>query len=366
MKLITKYTLLSLITASSIYANDALSNGQLSGEVSLYNILQDNKTSLDEGYSVGSLYLNYATQELNGFKATVGGITNHPFYEKQKNDYWKNKKHIRATLTEANISYSNDLFTVIAGRQPLNLEWIEDYHNAVLGIITYNDIIVTTGVTNKILDADEDSYLPKIADIKDKNGDKTKTAFIDLEYSLNDNLVLGSYYMDTKGLFSGIGGFVSTSIQGISTTLKYAQTDEKDGSVQDGKIFACDFGYTIQDNTNIYFGYILSGNKNGTGNLDYLGESINPFEDGNQVYGTDAKTWYLNASTEVAGFGLGALYGETKYLNGTTKEKEKELNLFVDKEVYKNLTASVIYADVKTHDKDDKYNYASLQLTYSF
>ena len=54
MKLITKYTLLSLITASSIYANDALSNGKLSGELSLYNILQDNKTSLDEGYSVGS------------------------------------------------------------------------------------------------------------------------------------------------------------------------------------------------------------------------------------------------------------------------------------------------------------------------
>jgi len=366
MKIITQSIILSLITASSIYANDVFLDGKVSGELSLYNILQNNKTSSEEGYSVGSLYLNYATKEFNGFKATVGGITNHPFYEKQSNDYWKNKKHIRATLTEANISYSNDLFTIIAGRQPLDLEWIEDYHNAVMGIMTYNNLIITTGITNKILDADEDSYLPKIADIKDKNDDKTKTGFIDLEYSVNDNLVFGGYYIDTKDLFSATGGFVSTSIEGISTTLKYAQTNEKNSSIQNGKIFACDFGYTIHDNTNIYLGYIQSGRENGTGNLDYLGDRINPFEDGNQVYGTDAKTWYINASTEVAGFGLGALYGETKYLNGTDKEKEKELDLFIEKEVYKNLTASVIYADVKTHDRDDKYNYASLQLTYSF
>ncbi|MDY0320460.1 MAG: Opr family porin [Arcobacteraceae bacterium] len=380
MKTFARLATISLFAASSIYAadtlEDAFKGGTTTGELSVYTVSTDNKTIKDSGYTVGSMYLNYATAELNGFKATFGGRANHLFNEKETDDYWTtddgkwgdstDTSHTKAVVTEANISYANDMVTIIAGRQPIDLEWIGDYHDAVVGILAYDKLTAIAGYTKRKMAADPDGRLQKMGDILDKDGKKTGAAVVDLSYAINDNLSVGAYYMDAQDLFSAVGGSVTGSLDALTATAKYAQTSEDDSSVKDGDIVALDLSYAIGEIATIGGGYIKADKEGGTGTIAALGDNISPFEDGNQVYGTDAKTWYLNASTEVAGFGLGALYGETKYLNGTTKEKEKELNLFVDKEVYKNLTASVIYADVKTHDKDDKYNYASLQLTYSF
>ena len=370
MRKFTKLATISLFAASSIFAadtlEDAFKGGTTTGELSVYGVSTDNNTAKDSGYTVGSMYLNYSTAELNGFKATLGARANHLFNEKEKEDYWGGAEHVNAVVTEANISYANDMVTIIAGRQPIDLEWIGDYHDAVVGVLTYNKLTAIAGVTQGVMVADPDGALTKMGDILDKDNKKTKAAVLDLSYAINDNLSVGAYYMDAQDLFSAVGGSVTGSIDALTATAKYAQTSEDAANTKDGDIYALDLSYAIGEIATIGGGYITTDKKGGTGTIAALGDNISPFEDGNQVYGTDAKTWYINASTEVAGFGLGALYGETKYLNGTDKEKEKELNLFVDKEVYKNLTASVIYADVKTHDKDDKYNYASLQLTYSF
>jgi hypothetical protein len=380
MRKFTKLATISLFAASSIFAadtlEDAFKGGTTTGELSVYGVSTDNKTAKDSGYTVGSMYLNYSTAELNGFKATLGARANHLFNEKEADDYWGGAEHVNAVVTEANISYANDMVTIIAGRQPIDLEWISDYHDAVVGVLTYDKLTAIAGVTNRIMAADPDAALTKMGDILDKDGKKTQAAVLDLSYAINDNLSVGAYYMDAQDLFSAVGGSVTGSVDALTATAKYAQTSEDVSGTEDGKIYALDLSYAIGEIATIGGGYIKTGKKNGAGSIAALGDNISPFEDGNKVYGldddanaTDAKTWYLNASTEVAGFGLGALYGETKYINqnnGDAREKEKELNLFIDKEVYKNLTASVIYADVKTHDKDDKYNYASLQLTYSF
>lgn len=346
--------------------------GITSGELSVYGVSVNNKTAQDSGYTVGSIYLNYSTDELNGFKGNFGVRANHLFGEKYDNDYWGNTKKVRAVVTEANISYANDMATVIAGRQPIDLEWIGDYHDAVVGILGYDKLTLIAGYTNRQMVADPDGPLSEMEKFNASRG----AYVLDASYALSDEVSVGAYFMNASKLFSATGGFVSANLAGLEATAKYAQTNEKVDGEANGKIYALDLSYTIEDMVTLGGGYIKSGKKNGAGSLPALGDNINPFEDGNKVYGldddanaTDAKTWYLNSSTEVAGFGLGALYGETKYINqknGNAREKEKELNLFVDKEVYTNLTASVIYADVKTHDKDDRYNYISLQLAYSF
>jgi hypothetical protein len=370
MKTFARLATISLFAASSIYAadtlEDAFKGGTTTGELSVYTVNTDNKTADDTSFTLGSIYLNYITADLNGYKATIGGRANHLFTQKNDGYDTGSDGRVNAVVTEANISYANDMVTIIAGRQPIDLEWISDYHDAVVGVLSYDKLTAIAGYTNRIMAADPDGALSKMNDILDKDGKKTGAAVVDLSYAINDNLSVGAYYMDAQDLFSAVGGSITGSVDALTATAKYAKTSEDAANTKDGDIYALDLSYAIGEIATIGGGYIKTDKQGGVGTIAALGDNISPFEDGNQVYSTDAKTWYLSASTEVAGFGLGALYGETKYEGNNGTEKEKELNLFVDKEVYKNLTASVIYADVKTHDKDDKYNYASLQLTYSF
>jgi hypothetical protein len=370
MKKLAKLATISLFAASSIYAadslEDAFKNGTTSGELSVYHISTDNKTVDDTNFTVGSIYLNYVTDEINGFKATIGGRANHLF--SQKNDGYDTGSdgRVDAVVTEANIAYATDMVTVIAGRQPIDLEWIGDYHDALVGVFSHNGLTAIAGLTNRVMAADPDGALSRMGDILDKDGKKTKAAVLDLSYAINDNLSVGGYYMNAIDLFSAVGGSVSANVAGLGVTAKYAQTSEDVANTENGKIYALDLGYEIEDVVTLNGGYIKTDKDGGIGTIAALGDNISPFEDGNQVYGTNAKTWYLGASSEVAGFGFGALYGQTKYDNAGETEKEKELNLFVDKEVYTNLTASAIYVDVKPEDRDARYDYISLQLAYSF
>ncbi len=341
MRKFTKLATISLFAASSIFAadtlEDAFKGGTTTGELSVYGVSKNakgknitNDNYQDSGYTVGSMYLNYSTAELNGFKATLGARANHLFDEKETDDYWgqddngNTLEKVKAVVTEANISYANDMVTIIAGRQPIDLEWIGDYHDALVGVLTYDKLTAIAGVTQGVMVADPDGALTKMGDILDKDDKKTKAAVLDLSYAINDNLSVGAYYMDAQDLFSAVGGSVTGSIDALTATAKYAQTSEDAANTKDGDIYALDLSYAIGEIATVGGGYITTDKKGGTGTIAALGDNISPFEDGNQVYGTDAKTWYLSASTEVAGFGLGALYGETKYEgnNGTEKEKE--------------------------------------------
>jgi hypothetical protein len=113
-------------------------------------------------------------------------------------------------------------------------------------------------------------------------------------------------------------------------------------------------------------GYIKTDNK-GTGSLSAYGDNISPFEDGNNTYGSDAKTYYGSIGYEIAGLELAALYGQTKYDNSGIKDKENELNLSVGYSFTEELSASLMYVDY-----DDKstangdYDKVFANVTYSF
>jgi hypothetical protein len=166
MKKLAKLATISLFAASSIYAadslEDAFKNGTTSGELSVYHISTDNKTVDDTNFTVGSIYLNYVTDEINGFKATIGGRANHLF--SQKNDGYDTGSdgRVDAVVTEANIAYATDMVTVIAGRQPIDLEWIGDYHDALVGVFSHNGLTAIAGLTNRVMVADPDGALSRM------------------------------------------------------------------------------------------------------------------------------------------------------------------------------------------------------------
>ncbi len=254
----------------------------------------------------------------------------------------------------ANVSYASDKYTVIAGKQAIDLEWIEDYHEAVVGVVTaIPNATIIVGHTERKTGSANDASLAEFSKIGTKGAN-----VVDVTYSINETTKVNGYYMDAPELFSAIGGKVSTEVSGLGITGKYAQSNE-DTSSADGKIMALDLTYKVGE-IGLNAGYIKTGKDNGIGSLSALGDKISPADTGSAAYGIDAKTMYVGASTSVAGFDLGALYAATN-----ASIDSKELNLSVGKELAKNFKAKALYANINADDSSDK-SYYFAQLVYSF
>lgn len=291
----------------------------------------------------------------------------------EKNDADYDNEADKVVVNVANLEYSRGIGTLIAGRQAIGLEWIGDYHNAVVGVLSTNGLTLTAGYTDSKAVTDPDAPLAKFSDIGEDGA-----YVVDAVYDIAGHAKVNAYYMtaDTvynsdgdllKG-FSAVGGKIEGSAMGINLVAKYAQTKEDAVGTPDGDIMAFEAGYST-DAFGVKAGYIATDKTGGIGSLAALGDNINPLDTGNAVYGTDAKTYYVGANASVAGFDLGALYGSTKYdsYEGvTTAGTEKELNLTIGKELAKNFNASILYADISAEDSASDSSYISAQLTYSF
>ena len=374
MKKVIIATALSVVASAHLFAADSIEGafaaGKTTGEISAFYNSTDNKTD-DTSVTIGSLNLLYSTDSFHGLKANVGMRTNMLINEKNDADYDNDADKV--VVNVANLEYSRGIGTLIAGRQAIGLEWIGDYHNAVVGVLSTNGLTLVAGYTDSKAITDPDAPLAKFSDIGEDGA-----YVVDAVYDIAGHAKVNAYYMtaDTvynsdgdllKG-FSAVGGKIEGSAMGINVVAKYAQTKEDAVDTPDGDIMAFEAGYST-DAFGVKAGYIATDKTGGIGSLAALGDNINPLDTGNAVYGTDAKTYYVGANASVAGFDLGALYGSTKYdsYEGvTTAGTEKELNLTIGKELAKNFNASILYADISAEDSASDSSYISAQLTYSF
>lgn len=372
-----KRILLSLITITSLMmaeeAKDETKKVEiknLTAEVSVYSEMNNNNgATKDSGFGVGSIYLNYSTPLNDSFKVSIGARANVKLNEKEKSDYWgKNddgteSNHINAVVTEANFAYAKDGITVIAGRQPIDLEWIGDYHNAIVGIAELDKLTLVAGITNAQGVADSDAPLEKVTKLNDG---KTKATVFDATYSFTDDVKIGGYFINATELFSAIGAKAEVKIEDFSTTLKYASTNEKVVDTKDGTILALDFGYEM-NTIKLNAGYVKAGKNNGIGSLDTLGDNINPLDSDSKMYTRDAASVYFGVGTAIADFELGAIYGTTNYKEDDgTKSKEKEFNFTIDNEIIDGLKLGFVYANIDAQAINDDTKKVAMQLTYSF
>ncbi|MDD2698428.1 MAG: Opr family porin [Arcobacteraceae bacterium] len=375
MTKIVKLSLLSAVTVSSMYGLDT-GVGKLSGDLSVYGKSQKytDTTRADEGYSLGSVSAKFVSEDVEGFKATISGITNVKLSEKNDADYDETKKVL---LTELNLEYKNNLVTVIAGRQAVDLEWIRDYHTGVVAIANIDKLQVIGGWTKAwTADAYNDGSLANFQTIKDASSGSASSAYVlDATYSLNDMIKVNGYYMNASGLFSALGGKVEADVNNLTVVGKYAQSNEELSSNTDAKIYAFDGKYKI-DKFTINGGYINvgedgSGNLGGVASLDTLGDTINPLDSGEDavghkvVYGFEAKTAYIGASADLYGFEIKGIYGTTKYNLGTDIT-QNEINLSLSKNIVENLKANLLYVDISNDGFPNDYSYVTGQLVYSF
>ncbi len=356
----------SLLLVSNLSAqnsfDEAVKGGTVSGDITLYGIKQNNSgANEDAGFTMGSIGLGYETGEFYGFKATVGFRGNHDFSEVENGDY-SDGNEPRAIMHTANISYTDKYFGLTVGRQEIDLEWMADFHEAaVLGITAIANTTVVLGVTRRVGVADADAPLEKFTKF-----DTDENAYVlDVKYKGVEGLVVNPYFYDAKDLAKWYGLKVDYDTDMFGLTVHGAKSD-LDNQSEDGQVIHLEARANIVG-LGLTAGYVTTDNDQGVGAMDTLGDNINPFDrlrggDGNYVYDTDADTSYLNLEYEIAGFELGAIYGQTKYAGN----KEKELDLTVDYGITQSLSVGLLYVDVDAQNSDDDYNKVTLTLEYSF
>ena len=380
MKKLTMSLAVSAIVTSGAFATsleDAFAKGKVSGEIGAYTTAASNSGGTpDTSLSLGSVSLNYETASLNGFKASLGFMANTKFDSKNDTTFDGAPKSV---MNVANVSYSNDMGALIVGKQAIDLEWISDYHEAVVGVVSaIPNTTIILGHTERFNVNANDGALEEfhVNPMTEKGAN-----VLDVTYEIDKTTKVGAYYMDAPDVFSAIGAKVEAEVSGLGVVGKYATTSEDAVGTKDGSIMALDLSYKVGEIA-LNGGYIKAGKDNGIGSIAALGDNINPLDSGNKVYGgdvngdgtlliADSKTLYAGVSTTVAGFELGAIYGTTSYKDVTTtskSEKESELNLTASWEckLLKGLNISALYSNISAETSAGDSSYYSLQAVYSF
>ena len=364
MKLSFSFVALSCLLASSLSADmstnikKAFTDGKVSGDIVLYGEQQNNSgINNDSGFTMGSIGLGYETIDYNGLKVSLAFRGNHDFSEIEDGDY-NNIDQPTAILHTANISYTNKYITLILGRQEIDLEWMEDFHEAYVGVINaIPDTTITLGHTDRIAVADIDAPLEKFSKINGSNGANV----LDLKYEGIKNLALNTYYYNVPDIADWYGIKIDYNTDMFGGTIHYAGSDEDVSTTDNGSILAAEVRSSF-NKFDLNLGYISTDKDAGIGSMDTVGDNINPLEDGNQVYQSDANTMYLGVGYKLDKLALNAMYGRTKY----NSDNENEINIGAEYGINDDFSVGAIFINVDAENSDDDYNKLSFTANYTF
>jgi hypothetical protein len=357
--------------ADSNSIKEAFANGKTSGDVTVYGESIDNKNAKDTGLASGSVGLNYETDSFKGFNASLGFRANHKLQEvvslnnaNSDDDYSYDHSFANsAIMNVAAIKYATDAYFISVGRQEIDLEWLGDFNEAVVaGITAVPNTTIVVGYTDRKAEIGIDV-------VEDFHEVSKKGAYVvDVKNTSIENLELNPYFYSAPDEADFYGLKVSYDTDMFGATAHYATSNQDSTSIittDDGDILNLEGRYNV---LGIAFaaGYIKTDTK-GIGSISAYGDNMSPFEDGNNTYGSDAKTYYGSIGYEIVGIELAALYGQTKYDNAGTQEKENELNLSVGYSFTEELSAAIMYVDYNDKSAANAdYDKVFANVTYSF
>ncbi|MDR2342711.1 MAG: Opr family porin [Campylobacteraceae bacterium] len=319
MKVKISLAVAALLTNSVLFADstsiaDALKNGAVNGEFVFYAKQVNVKDGDNVGFGSGSFNLGYSTDSFYDVKLSVGSRANHAFWEVNDGDYDGTAK---AVLHTANLAYSHQYFDVVFGRQEINLNWASDFHEALVGVVkVVPDTTIILGYTQRKADVDYDAPLEAFGKLGDSG------AFVvDAKWNGVEGLVVNPFVYYANKVATWVGARVdydkSFSDFSVGSTAQYTQSSEDNG--EDGSLLHLEArGSVIGINAKL--GFIQTDKNGGIGSINAAGDNVNPFEEGSQVFETDAQTIYFGASYDVKDFALSGLYGYTKSGNAKFNE----------------------------------------------
>jgi len=354
--------LLPLVFMPTAQAETAFGNGSLgtvSGDINLFYKSLDNNSAADSAYATAFLGLKYQTPEYEGLAAGIAVRHGSELYEKHTNDA---DEGTNTLVSEAYIHYSRNDFSISLGRQEIDLEWLGDFHEA----LTFNTMAsanteLTLGYSRAIAVAAEDDLQDSFTDIGDEG-----VYFLDAKVQPTEFMSLNPYVLYSADIATSAGLKADLEYSsGIGITLHYALSNTDIDGETDGDVLHLDVRGNVAD-VGMNAGYIKTDKVAGIGHLGDLGDNINPFEEGNQVYEADAKTIYVGAAYGLGNLSLSALYGQTDD-SGNAKEKELDLVAEYDfADQVENLSLAAVFADISADSSADDYQKLTLMLSYGF
>lgn len=342
--------------------DSAFKEGKVSGSLGLYGEKHDYKGAEDTGFGNGQATIGFETASFHGLSAKAEFKGNLDLGEVSNGDR-DNSFENNSLMTEAYLKYAMEGFSLTAGRQAIDLEWLGDYNEAVVAAITaIPDTTVVLGYTER----QAESGIDLSEDFTDINGNKG-VYVVDVKYAGLESVEFNPYAYSAPDAVDWYGLKTTVTTDYFGAIAHYAESSvDNDFGVEDGSIGHVELNTTLAD-ISAAVGYIKTDKDGGAVSMIAGGDNISPFDMGNRTYDPDARTAYGSLGYTIADLELGALYGVTTY--GTDDSKEKELNLTASYPITESLTAAILYADVNedstdTEYLDDKYVLASVEYTF--
>ena len=330
--------------------DSAFKEGKVSGSLALYGEKYDHKDGeKDSGFGNANATVAFETGSFYGLNAKAEFKGNLDLGEVEDGDRENGAPFENNSLmTEAYIKYAKEGFALTAGRQAVDLEWLGDYHEAVVAAITaIPDTTVVLGYTQR----KAESGIDLSEDFHEFNGNKGAYV-IDVKYAGLEGIEFNPYAYSAPDVADWYGLKTTFTADMFGAVAHYAISSED--TQDDGSIGHLELNTTLSG-VSAAVGYIKTDKDVGAGSmLAAEGDNISPFEDGTQVYEADARTVYGSLGYTIADIELGALYGQTTY--GSTDDKEKELNLTASYPITESLVASLLYGDVTADSNNTDYS----------
>ena len=346
--------------------SDALKNGKVSGDVALTyesrNVDRQVRTYYaDTAYSVGSIGLNYETAKFYNFSANVGFRAYQPVWQDDshfvtahgKGDaserFYEDGSNKHMELANAYLAYATKDIVVKAGRQELSTEWLTKYHDAVTAMVTpFNNAQIEMIYSQKRYRVDPREFF-SATDINGNDG-IYKLGF---SYQLSNEIKAKVYTLVAPENYEIYGGKVNydTKINDVGLGLLTHYMETREDFMEDGKMLEL-VGYASYAGYKATLGYVKTGKESGWGSAANYGDTVVPFEEGDQMYVPNARTTYVMLSKTIADVSLTGLYGVTKYAINDGQFSKNEFDVWASYNFTKQLSGTLGFA-VTNEDKKD-------------
>lgn len=356
-----------LILSSSLsFGADSLESafkeGTTSGSLTAYTIKSDNKGGeKDSGFTNGNVTIGYETASYMGLSAKAEFKGNLKIDELENGNYddtTDSPFQNNSLMTEAYVKYAMDGFSLSAGRQAIDLEWLGDYNESVVAAITaVPNTTIVLGYTDRQAASDE-------TESGDFSEVTKKGAYVlDVKYTGLEGFEFNPYAYSAPDVANFYGLKATYTSDMFGAIAQYAASNEDVSTQKDGSIAHLELSGTLAGVT-AKAGYIKTDKDAGTASISAYGDNISPFDNGANTYEKDAQTVYASLDYSIAGVDLGVLYGETDF---DVNSEEKELNVTAGYSINDNLSVSLLYVDYdleKSADNDFKSLSATVAYTF--
>ncbi|MDR2904473.1 MAG: Opr family porin [Helicobacteraceae bacterium] len=399
MKKLSLIAAAALVAASGALAADAKGEAKLEallyGQYDKWNLNDEEKNAgkpEKSGILQGSFNVLYNTGEIaNGASLNMGARMNRKLAESHEGDWvtWADgDPKVRGEQAEndntvfhtANLTWTNGFATIVAGRQYVELEWLGDYHEALVGVLTPHDFVtIVGGWTRAYATADYDGYNAGFDNFHTANGVNGNGAgVLDITIAPVEGLKIEPWFYHIPEVANWTGGKIAyeNEFVGVSAAYTISKSDSKLAE-EDDNFLHVTANVNPAEGLKIYAGLGKAGDKEGAPNLlsGVVGENITPFEDGALFLTNGVKTIYGGVGYEVGGLNLNLLYGVFDLSKGDNDEdggKASELDFVAEYAMNKNFSARLALVsrgrndDAYAQNGAEKFTSGRLALIYNY